>query len=76
MDAHENEYAAAADGMADVYGRSPAEHAVGDRLWFRLPDWEYARPGCVVEVSAAGLYVLKDDHGERFAVWSDDIMPF
>lgn len=36
MDAHHNEYLAAATGMAETYGRA---YAKGDRIAFRLTGW-------------------------------------
>lgn len=36
MDAHEREYAAAVNGMADTYGRSCALPSVGDRIAYRV----------------------------------------
>jgi hypothetical protein len=35
MDAHEREYAAAAAGMAETYGRACALPSVGDRIAYR-----------------------------------------
>lgn len=76
MDAHQNEAAAAAAGMQDVYGRPSTEHAVGDRLWFRLGDWPCPRPGRVTDVTALGCYIVDDEDGNTHAVWQEDVAPF
>jgi len=78
MDAHEREYRAAADGMADTYGRRAQGEghwngerlvnrwAVGDRVrWWADDAWH---DGLVIDVAdeAANLYrVVEHIPGER-----------
>ena len=62
MDSHEREYRAAADGMADMYGRNPESWtlpSVGDRIAYRTKEMSEAssEAGRVVRVVAeAGNY--------------------
>jgi hypothetical protein len=74
MDAHENEYLGAAEGMAETYGRKPAEHAVGDQVWFRRADMTYPAAARVIEVTPLGAYVVADEAGNRSTIFADDIV--
>ncbi len=73
MDAHEPEYLAAAEGMAETYGKVNHDHAVGDAIWFRLADAAYPRAGRVAELLPIGAYRVEDETGSQLVVWPDDI---
>lgn len=74
MDAHDPEYLAAAEGMADTYGQPRHDHAVGDLIWFRLADATYPQSGRVAELLPMGAYRVEADNGGRHVVWGDDIV--
>lgn len=76
MDAHDPEYLAAADGMAETYGQPPADHtaAVGDMVWFKLADWNYPKSARVIEITTLGAYVVENDTGHRYMVWPTDLV--
>lgn len=75
MDAHEPEYLAAANGMAETYGGEPRhDHAVGDLIWFRLADATYPTSGRVVELLPMGGYRVEAEGGGRHVIWADDLV--
>ena len=91
MDAHEREYAAAVNGMAETYGHKLSvpktivrdgkvvdTYAVGDRIKFL--DQGRERIGVVVEVLTEDTYHCRchqPDHGStHHAVTAEEILPF
>lgn len=73
MDAHENEYLAAADAVA---GNPPAchAHAVGDSIWVKLGGWNYPKSARVIDTTPLGAYVVVTDDGDRHLVWGDEVV--
>lgn len=76
MDAHSPEYAAAAAGMSDTYGR--CAYAVGDRVTYRLAgDGTGYRTGRVAGHKADGtLYVEADGRGPGCGIDVIDARPW
>lgn len=76
MDAHDPEYLAAASGMAETYGKPPADHSasIGDQVWFKLADWNYPKSGRVIDVTPLGAYVLETDASDRYLAWPSDLV--
>lgn len=64
MDAHDREYRAAIDGMAETYGQPPeVEHAIGDSVNF-TPDGEpgsVTLRGTVSGISNEGIYLIETE---------------
>ena len=87
MDAHQREYLAAAEGMADLYGRSlepePAGladeygrvHRVGETLTWARAGWpaglSLTSPITAIE---AGRFVVNED-GQTYYVEPTEVMP-
>lgn len=57
------EAAGAIAGMVDTYGRPPAEHAIGDYLWFRDVGGGRSRPARVELIGDNGRLAVRDDLG-------------
>jgi len=88
-DPHQREYLAAAEGMADLYGRGVPHHVVeglddcygrhvrvGDWLTWRREDWPpgRTRSGRVRAIDG-GRFVTVDDEGDSH-VLPGEVMPF
>jgi hypothetical protein len=88
MDSHEREYQAAADGMAETYGRPTACHlpSIGDRIAYRLKthtdtEWEAGRVVRIQEGDRPLVVVETDDEKTLRVIdgrpWPDGaILPF
>lgn len=92
MDPHSREYLAAAEGMADLYGRQIPPHEVeglddcygrhirvGDWLTWRDESWPAGRTmSGLVRAIDAGRYVVDEDStaGVRHFVSPAQVMPF
>lgn len=75
MDAHENEYIAAAEAVAGDLPPPPAVGpAVGDSIWFRLGDWNYPKSGRVIDTTPLGGLIVVTDGGDRHLVWGDEVV--
>lgn len=57
------EAAGAAAGMVDTYGRPPAEHAVGDYVWFTESGSGRRKPARVELIGDNGRLAVRDDLG-------------
>ena len=73
MDAHENEYLAAAEAVA---GDPPRQHghAVGDLVWFKQPDMTYPTSGRIVELVPLGAYRVQLEGREVRIVWPEEVV--
>lgn len=75
MDAHENEYLAAAEAVAGDLPPPPAGGpAVGDSIWFKLGDWNYPKSGRVIDTTPLGGVIVVTDAGDRHLVWGDEVV--
>jgi hypothetical protein len=73
MDAHSNEYLAAAEAVA---GDPPRQHghAVGDLIWFKQADMTYPASGRIVELVPLGAYRVQGESGEVRVVWPEEVV--
>lgn len=75
MDAHEPEYQAAADAMAETYGTTaePATYQPGQAVMFRLADWNYPKAGTITRVTNTGALAVTGEDGHRYLVYAEDV---
>lgn len=75
MDAHDPEYQAAADAMAETYGSSPepATYQPGQAVMFRLADWSYPKAGVVTRVTNTGHLSVTGEDGHRYLCFPEDV---
>lgn len=75
MDAHEPEYVAAADAMAETYGQpqEPATYKAGQAILFRLADWNYPKSGTIHRVTNTGMLAVVGEDCHRYLITTDDV---
>jgi len=68
------EAAAAADGMAELYGR-PSPYSPGQTVWFSSQT-ALGRKGVIQEIDHEGAIYVLDDADELHAITTRNIHPF